>query len=29
VHRYIESIGELQNDGSMKVIYRKKDKWKS
>ncbi len=26
VHRYIESIGELQNDGSMKVIYRKKDK---
>ncbi len=24
VHRYIESIGELQKDGSMKIIYRKK-----
>ena len=24
VHRFIESIGELQKDGSMKVIYRKK-----
>ena len=23
VHRFIESIGELQKDGSMKVIYRK------
>lgn len=25
VLRYVESIGELQNDGSMKIIYRKKD----
>ena len=24
VHRFIESIGELQKDGSMKVIYRKR-----
>ena len=24
VHRFIESIGELQKDGSMKIIYRKK-----
>ena len=24
VHRFLESIGELQKDGSMKVIYRKK-----
>ena len=25
VHRFIESIGELQKDGSMKIIYRKKN----
>ena len=25
VLRYVASIGELQNDGSMKIIYRKKD----
>lgn len=24
VERYVESIGELQNDGSMKIIYRRK-----
>ena len=29
VHRYIESIGELQNDGTMKVIYKKGKKWKN
>ena len=24
VLRYVESIGELQKDGTMKIIYRKK-----
>ena len=26
VHRFIESIGELQKDGTMKIVYRKKEK---
>ena len=29
VHRYIGSIGELQNDGTMKIIFKKGKKWKS
>ena len=28
VHRYIESIGELQKDGKMKVIFQRGKKWK-
>ena len=28
VHRFIESIGELQKDGSMKVIFKKGKQWK-
>lgn len=28
VKRYIESIGELQKDGTMKIIYKREEKWK-
>ena len=29
VLRFVESIGELQNDGTMKMIFKRKKKWKS